>query len=385
MTSIYALIGSIAVFVSCNYAAFDAMTIMASKGCVPYSAIKTSKSIKRSTVSSVSLDSCDVEIDDKRTFIPCYEKSLDKPLLSPRGMYQGIVEKNDLANSLRESGAPDILHASHVDALKIEGINKADERIPSFLNRRAVAEGLRDATTILSEGSLGESTNSAYSVVSSAVIVSSISSTRQSFQRTQSMANFSDIADLDEELEVVSNPFSPALVRRESLPLFDGLVSDDDSSGDDSNGLSCLAGEFKETVISDSDSDDNVFNVFSLPPPANQRHIPQLEKMTVTFARTNRRETINRGNRFANRAPSVPNINLEISVRAIVKPAPLTPINRVLRCLQPAESRSADDRLREAGNNCLLPVRFEFNPLIKAEVVKLCFNSRQSGENKVET
>lgn len=82
MTSIYKLIGIVTVFINVNYAAYDAPILIASKGCIPYSAIKTSKSINRRNLGRESLDSYDAHNKDSRSFRPCYEKTLDVPLLS---------------------------------------------------------------------------------------------------------------------------------------------------------------------------------------------------------------------------------------------------------------------------------------------------------------
>lgn len=389
MTSIYKLIGIIAVFINFNYAAYDAIVLIASKGCIPYSAIKAQQSIRRATLSSESLDSYDAH-KDSRSFTPCYEQRLDAPLLSrdDRHMVSGSLSLPHVLSKVEstaltldtsaeltrtELAVNEGDRADVVNSVNI-GISSVGPEFPSSpLIPFQSVEG-ESPTTEEGPGALNQSIGSSFAVISSAVPVSSIpslgaaggfsiSESAGMLSRRQSVANFDDIFSSDEEgLETETSIFASDLS-------FTGLVSEKDSNSPDNDphSLEYLKGEFWETVVTDSDEELPI--MFSRPRAVKRTlYRPCNEKVTVTFAKNNCRENIVRSNPAIIDRGKVSHAVME---RSVINHPPLTPLNSVCRSLPKADSRSDNSRLREAKRNCLLPVELEYNPSFQIEVVKI--------------
>jgi hypothetical protein len=447
MTSIYKLIGIFTVFINFNYAAFDAIALIASKGCIPYLAIKAQKSIKRATISSVSLDSYESP-DTGQGMAPAYE-GLAAPFLPKHGLYQNPLGEGEVLpqstvsflppplervqhNSLTADEAGVAVFPQREDMTYIAGnepavplefqmdtLHESKKEVPQeslnnegFLNQdgdssySVISSSVPEfpcSSLVLDQSLFGAlskpeeepdalnlSMNSSFTFISSVVVVSPLPSfggdnnpptaeRAGTLLRRQSVANFDDIAssDDDDDLERVVDSVADFS--------FEGLVEEQDS-----NSLDYLnEGEFRETLVLDSDSDscsgsgleEEALNVFRLPTPFQGR-LYRPEKMTVTFTKNNRRETVVRSTPAPNKRVMV---RQGIMARSIINQPPLTPLNSVWRPLEKAESRDAVDRLREAGKNCLLPIRFEFDSRIQLEVVKIKPSPKHNGRLSVET
>ncbi|QOL20389.1 hypothetical protein [Candidatus Bodocaedibacter vickermanii] len=92
------------------------------------------------------------------------------------------------------------------------------------------------------------------------------------------------------------------------------------------------------------------------------------EEVTVTFTGNNTAQTVKWGG----------GVEKQKTVSSLVRinpprcQTPMTPVNQVVRCSVIApESRALESRLREASIGTLLPVQLEWNPEIRAEVVKV--------------
>lgn len=213
-------------------------------------------------------------------------------------------------------------------------------------------------------GSLNSSLSSSFTVISSAVMVTRLPSfgsggspfsakSAGSLSRQASVANFSGIACSDDEDSEMDASFCGSDLS------FKGLVSEEDSNNpnNDSNSLEFLTGEFRETLVPDTDSDDELPIMFNMPTTFQGRlYRPHNEKITVTFTKNNRKLTVVRSKPVSNDRAIVRPV---IMARSIINHPSLTPLNKVLRPLADAENRNAEDRLREAATNCLLPIQIE--------------------------
>lgn len=129
------------------------------------------------------------------------------------------------------------------------------------------------------------------------------------------------------------------------------------------------------TQVVDTDSDDEYPERLNACYTSTQA---RREMITVTWAKNNRRETVLRSEPpgIIERPPVI--------LTAPVRHPPLTPINSVIRPLSQI-NRDSNNRLREAQQNCLLPVRFVYSAVLKTDVIATLFPKQQNCRDIIHT
>lgn len=141
----------------------------------------------------------------------------------------------------------------------------------------------------------------------------------------------------------------------------------------DDNSSEIMTENFTQVVDTDSDGEypEKLDACYTSTPSRK-------EVITVTWAKNNRRETVLRSDPpgIIERHPVI--------LTAPVRHPPLTPINTVIRPLSQV-NRDSNNRLREAQQNCLLPVRFVYSAVLKSDVIVTLFNKKQNSRDIVHT
>ena len=113
--------------------------------------------------------------------------------------------------------------------------------------------------------------------------------------------------------------------------------------------------------------EDACFASEDVHPVEAPRGIP-VGQVTVTFTRSNRKETVVWGGGFEH----YKTVCSLLRVNPSRCQTPLTPVNQVIRrSITVPGSRTSEVRLHEAAINCLMPIQFETHPLTREEVVKI--------------
>jgi len=373
MASIYKLIIITAVFINFNYAAFDSIAQISSKGGVPYSAIKASNKMSQKTVICKS----SANINPKEVVVNVYDRRVSRGV--PEFSSSPLIPFQDLhGRALNNVG----VMTQSKGSFNSTGAGLPVLRLPSFedvdwfpIDESAEVEAGR--------GSIFSS---------------------------------DDESSEAEAFTSLSNSSCEGL----------GLETTYNCMNNDSSGLNCLTEDFLEMSVtdsdSDSDSDDVLSNACAMPsilngelprPFANKNgaianyelpsifvlprsdekvtavgdELPSMlslsrsdekvtaadDVITVTFTKNNQKITVLRSKPVSNDSLKV---DFVIRQNVFIKRTFLTPLNNVMRQNNVTHQetvpkpRADEDLLREAGKNCLLPIRFGRDKNIQLDVAK---------------